>query len=453
MKHAIRALGLVLALLPALAEAQQFPSTFPPNTLYGRLGVGPGPGQAIPINRLTNFAVSASTIYVDHTLGSTDPANNCLSQGAGACATILQAYHLLQTRVKAPPGVYPTIQTDCGFTESPLIVGAVTSGGGAVIIRGNPTSLSTIAACVWTSTGADGMVIEDGAVIGLNGYTARTPGGGATWLTVTKGGILSHQNMIWSSAVGGNNVLIGSGGVFVWDGGIYQVGDTTCAPTCFDTHVKNVGGTWQMPNAGSGITVPNALTFSQFYAGNGGDAKAYLPAVISVTGAGSGAGSTGTKYAIINGAGGITSGIVFPGATAGTRSPGSCWDSVCSVQITASLGADVTMNNNALYFNGPAVAQGTAGTWWAAGTVTAKDTTGASTFFCKLWDGTTIISTAVGTTGGASFLTAISLSGYLASPAGNIRIDCRDISNATGLMIFNATGNSKDSTVSAFRLN
>src|SRR2546426_953355 len=37
--------------------------------------------------------------------------------------------------------------------------------------------------------------------------------------------------------------------------------------------------------------------------------------------------------------------------------------------ITNSLGADVALNNTANYFDGPSVAQGTSGTWFASGTV------------------------------------------------------------------------------------
>ena len=120
--------------------------------------------------------------------------------------------------------------------------------------------------------------------------------------------------------------------------------------------------------------------------------------------------------------------------------------------LTNSLGADVSLNNIANYFTGPTVAQGSTGTWWASGIVTFLDTTSADTFYAKLWDGTTVIASGAVTTGGANFLASISLSGYLASPAGNIRISCRAPNATTGKIVFNATGNSKDATVSAYRI-
>ncbi len=92
--------------------------------------------------------------------------------------------------------------------------------------------------------------------------------------------------------------------------------------------------------------------------------------------------------------------------------------------LTNSLGADVLLNNTANYFDGPSVAQGTTGTWFASGTVTVQDTVAAN-IFCKLWDGTTIISsTAVGDT--ATFFISLALSGVITSPAGNLRISCRE---------------------------
>lgn len=118
--------------------------------------------------------------------------------------------------------------------------------------------------------------------------------------------------------------------------------------------------------------------------------------------------------------------------------------------VTNSLGADVALNNTANYFDGPSVAQGSTGTWFASGTVEVLDAS-AATYSCKLWDGTTTISSsAAGAAAGVA--TVIALSGYLSSPAGNIRISCKDFTNTTGNIKFNSSGTSKDSTVSAIRV-
>ena len=125
---------------------------------------------------------------------------------------------------------------------------------------------------------------------------------------------------------------------------------------------------------------------------------------------------------------------------------------LASSPITNSLGADVACNNTANYFTGPSAAQGTSGTWFGSGTVTVSDTAGAANFSVKLWDGTTVISSARVNSNTANANRIISLSGFIASPAGNIRISVRDETSTSGLILFNASGNSKDSTITAFRI-
>lgn len=123
--------------------------------------------------------------------------------------------------------------------------------------------------------------------------------------------------------------------------------------------------------------------------------------------------------------------------------------------LTNSLGADVTCDNTGNYFDGPSVAQGTTGTWFASGTVTVGGAgiAAGDVFNIKLWDGTTVIASTEVTYEGASGSQSksASLSGYLASPAGNIRISVNSATR-TNLILFNASGNSKDSTISAFRI-
>lgn len=120
--------------------------------------------------------------------------------------------------------------------------------------------------------------------------------------------------------------------------------------------------------------------------------------------------------------------------------------------ITASLGADVALNNTSNYFAGPAVAQGTAGTWFVSATITLEDTAGAATFYAKLWDGTTVIASGATTSPAVNNAISITLSGRIAAPAGNLRIDARDITSTSGYMRYNETGNAKDCTITAIRI-
>lgn len=123
--------------------------------------------------------------------------------------------------------------------------------------------------------------------------------------------------------------------------------------------------------------------------------------------------------------------------------------------ITASLGADVALNNTANFFDGPSIAQGTVGTWFVSGTVTVIDTTTANALVtAKLWDGTTVIASCTQRIGpaGASGTSSISLSGYITAPAGNLRISCKDGNATSGAILFNNSGLSKDSTITAIRI-
>lgn len=122
------------------------------------------------------------------------------------------------------------------------------------------------------------------------------------------------------------------------------------------------------------------------------------------------------------------------------------------VSITASLGADVALNNTANYFDGPSVAQGTVGTWLATGQVTVRDTAGAAGIRVKLWDGTTVIDSAYVTVGAANFAVVVHLSAVITSPAGNLRISVRDESSTSGSMQYNSSANGKDCTLTAIRI-
>jgi len=119
-------------------------------------------------------------------------------------------------------------------------------------------------------------------------------------------------------------------------------------------------------------------------------------------------------------------------------------------KITASLGADVLLNNIANYFDGPSIAQGTTGTWFVSGTVTVFSSS-ADNIGAKLWDGTSVLASAL-TKVAAGFSSTMTLSGVITGPAANLRISCRDFSSTSGSMTFNASGNSKDCSITAVRI-
>lgn len=125
---------------------------------------------------------------------------------------------------------------------------------------------------------------------------------------------------------------------------------------------------------------------------------------------------------------------------------------VSGARLTNSIAADVTLTNVGTYYDGPSVAQGATGTWFASGTVSLAGNN-PDTFYVKLWDGTTVIASGLcGFNGTGPYVNTISLSGYITSPSGNIRMTAQNTTSGGTIMIANATGNSKDSTVSAIRI-
>ena len=117
--------------------------------------------------------------------------------------------------------------------------------------------------------------------------------------------------------------------------------------------------------------------------------------------------------------------------------------------LTKATTADITLSTTS-YFDGPAVSQGSSGTWFASGTVTLLSSAGFPNYFAKLWDGTTVIASAATDPGAINFWITISLSGVLASPAGNLRISVA--SSVASKILFNASGNSADSVITAVRI-
>lgn len=114
------------------------------------------------------------------------------------------------------------------------------------------------------------------------------------------------------------------------------------------------------------------------------------------------------------------------------------------------LGADVALSNTGSYFDGPSVSLST-GIWFVVGQITVADTAGAANVQAKLWDGTTVISSGRINIS-ASSNGMISLSGFITNPSGNVRISANDITSTSGKIVFNASGNSKDSAIYAVRI-
>jgi len=114
----------------------------------------------------------------------------------------------------------------------------------------------------------------------------------------------------------------------------------------------------------------------------------------------------------------------------------------------------VALNNTANYFDGPSVAQGSSGKWFASGTVTLGNTAASKIFDIKLWDGTNVVASAevVGGTLATVYPVTVSLSGLFTSPPGNIRISARCVSDTNGKLLSSNSALGKDCTITAIKI-
>lgn len=124
-------------------------------------------------------------------------------------------------------------------------------------------------------------------------------------------------------------------------------------------------------------------------------------------------------------------------------------DAINPSPITNSLTSNVLISTS-VYTDGPSIAQGSTGTWFASGSVCLNDTAASVAIAMKLWDGTNVIATGFATTIGINITTSTALSGYITNPSGNIRISCK--SGSTSASILATVGSSNAAIVSAFRI-
>lgn len=147
---------------------------------------------------------------------------------------------------------------------------------------------------------------------------------------------------------------------------------------------------------------------------------------------------------------GLTSSGNCDNTSSNAASP--CNAVVSLTSLTNSLGSDVLLTPAATFVLGPSVAQGSVGTFYASAGITFADTAVAQTVKCRLWDGTTVVDSRSMTTAAANFIGAVSFSGVIANPAGNLRVSCKSTSGTTASMLFNQTGDSHDSSITVVRI-
>lgn len=352
-------------------------------------------------------------------------------------------------RSDAAPPLSSSVQSALTGTNSALLVGTGAFGFAATAA---PTTAGQIAFWNGSSWVFLAAPTTAGSIIYWNGTTYAVLAGntsGSQTLTENASGVPS-----WSAAGAGSVTTPGNGLVSSTTANCSQTANQTTlsASECVNAQTgtsytfvdgdraKLVTGT----NASAqSYSLPQAGASSQFVGGWFVDVQNRGAGNLTIT----------PTTSTIDGASSL---LLSPGQGIRIASDGTNYFTKRGMpqlpSLVNSLGADVALNNTGTYFTGPTVSQGTVGTWFASGQATVQDTSGARDIQCKLWDGTTVIDSARVSTNGANFFGIVSLSGVLSAPAGNINISCNCPGATTAKIVFNASGNSKDSTLTVFRI-
>lgn len=285
-------------------------------------------------------------------------------------------------------------------------------------------------------------------------YNGNTWTAGTGTLTIAAAKTFTSNNTLILNGTDGASISFGLGGTVIYNGGALGTPSsgtlTNCTGLPLSGHTNQAAWTFVVNNT-SGSAAPTAVDIATFTTKASPAAGDY---VILSDQAASGALKKATVSSIAS-AGSVSSIAGNTGAfTLGYGLTNSVNDLRASLtSVTNSLGANVTITPISTYVDGPSVAQGSSGTWYASGTVTLVNNSAATNHYsCKLWDGTTVIDSARFTQLSTGAEVVVALSGVITSPAGNIRISVSNSDNNTAAFQFNLSGNSKDCTVTAIRI-
>jgi hypothetical protein len=422
------------------------------------------------------------TFYVDCQNGS-DSAADGLGTGAGANKTLGQGFQRVSDFVDYSGGENQLTFSTTGTCGTTLLGDGIHMAG---ILRGGQGG----SAFTWNG----------------NGTTTVNSAGGTNCASLFNGAWIQIVNVNCQSADGSGCFSVS------WSSRIFFAAPaSTCNPgTGIGYQANDPGSKIEFQGGGlnfgspSGLASVNGLFYAQNYAtigfdsaqtitflGNvtfsGYDITVYQSGIVSLLGT---TFDTSTHSATVTGIRFLCAGysLLLAGASPNTTIPGSsngalgtdCQSNGSNTPIPNSalanssitlagqnvplgssgglatanntLASNVSLSNTSNYFDGPSMTQGTTGTWWISGNV-QLDSSSSDVFRCKLWDGTTVISAFEDFNFAGDGGINRTLSGFLASPAGNIRISCRDISSTNGLIEANESANHADSTIWGIRIN
>lgn len=381
-----------------------FPQSLAAGTIVGRLSTNPGPTEAIPIATLASaLGIGAASLIITGVAGTNTITG--VTTGAPALAANQTAWF-----IPAATNTGATTLNRDGLGAKNLYYNGGACVGGELII------------------GVPAIVFYDGTKYNLQ----SVPNTYSTTVSTPR----SYLAGLTLSTAGGSGTMSIAAGFAVDSTNVYGMSLSAFTKTT---------SSWALGTGNGGLdtgTIANS-TWYYFYLIQRVDTKV-VDVIFSLSAS---VPTYPANYTVCRRIGeGLTDGSAH-------------WISVSTVQefpvnalsaITNSLSGDVALNNTANYFTGPTVAQGTVGTWFVTGKVCVSDSSAAA-IYIKLWDGTTVIDSAtVGVSAGGTL--PATLSGYISSPAGNLRISVKDATNTTGSIVYNNSSNGKDSTITAIRI-
>lgn len=278
MKNTARALALTLALLPALAEAQTFP-TVPSQTVIGRTALGTGPAQAIPFSALSSVFCNTFTLTVKGCVpapGTTSGrylgddiswhalATQQIVQGAGVTATGTCSGAALNCTVAATaatqyvlPSRAAAAAADLSALSSIQTLGYTTPGDGGGATFKNVGATAFLDNYITSATITAGSGYTNGSYLGVPLTGTGTTGNCLASVTVA-GGIVTAvaTSMPCAASVAGsvlttsNANIGGTGSGFAW-----TVNAVSTQQASFS---DSAGNHWQFVETGGST---NALQF------------------------------------------------------------------------------------------------------------------------------------------------------------------------------------------------